>query len=201
MASSFPRLGVQSLLAQLVKTGVYSKAFGTPPPTRGSNFGEFEVEVNTRLNTGADDTERLSYLGTPVFTDLWLKENDSDAGLRIDTVLMDISQQRNIVTTAIQGRNGTVKEYISDGDYQITVRGILVEPSPYDYPAEQVRELLRLCRVQAAVQAVSPFLQLFQIYDVVITDYQLPQLEGYQNMQPFELTCISDTPIELIEDA
>jgi CheY-like chemotaxis protein len=201
MASSFPRFGVQSLLAQLVKTGVYSKAFGTPPPTRGSNFGEFEVEVNTRLNTGADDTERLSYLGTPVFTDLWLKENDSDAGLRIDTVLMDISQQRNIVTTAIQGRNGTVKEYISDGDYQITVRGILVEPSAYDYPAEQVRELLRLCRVQAAVQAVSPFLQLFQIYDVVITDYQLPQLEGYQNMQPFELTCISDTPIELIEDA
>lgn len=194
-------MGAQSLLTQLVRQGVYSKAFGTPLPTRGSDFAEYEVEVNTRLNTGADDTERLSVLGTPVFTDLWLKENDSDAGLRIDTVLMDISQQRNIVTTAIQGRNGTVKEYISDGDYQITVRGILVEAGPYDYPAEQVRELLRLCRVQAAVQAVSPFLQLFQIYDVVITDYRLPQLEGYQNLQPFELTCISDTPIELIEDA
>lgn len=194
-------MGAQSLLTQLVRQGVYSKAFGTPLPTRGSDFAEYEVEVNTRLNTGADDTERLSVLGTPVFTDLWLKENDSDAGLRIDTVLMDINQQRNIVTTAIQGRNGTVKEYISDGDYQITVRGILVEAGPYDYPAEQVRELLRLCRVQAAVQAVSPFLQLFQIYDVVITDYRLPQLEGYQNLQPFELTCISDTPIELIEDA
>jgi hypothetical protein len=94
-----------------------------------------------------------------------------------------------------------VKEYVSDGDYQITVRGFLVENSPYDYPAEQVRELLRLCRVQAAIQAVSPFLQLFQVYDVVITDYRLPQLEGFQNMQPFELVCISDTPIELIEDA
>jgi hypothetical protein len=201
MASSFPRLGVQSTLVQLARAGLYSKAFGTPLPTRGGDYEQYEVEVNTRLNTGADDTERLSLLGTPVFSDLWLKENDSDAGLRIDTVLFDVNQTRNIVTTAIQGRNGTVKEYVSDGDYQITVRGFLVENSPYDYPAEQVRELLRLCRVQAAIQAVSPFLQLFQVYDVVITDYRLPQLEGFQNMQPFELVCISDTPIELIEDA
>lgn len=201
MASSFPVLGTQGFIVELVRAGLYNQAFGAPMPTRGSDFAGYEVEVNTRFNTGADDTERISYLGTPIFTDLWLKQDDSDTGLRIDTVLMDISQQRNIVTTAVQGRNGTVKEYISDGDYQVTIRGILVEPEPYDYPAEQVRELLRLCRIQAAVQAVSPFLQLFQIYDLVVTDYRLPQIEGYQNMQPFEMTCISDTPIELIENA
>lgn len=201
MASAFPRYNAQSLLAQLTKAGVYSKAFGTPLPTRGGDFGQYEVVVNTRLNTGADDSARLSMLGTPVFSDLWLKENDTDPGLIIDTVLFDVNQTRNIVTTAIQGRDGTVKEYVSDGDYQITVRGFLVEAGPYDYPTAQVRELLRLCKVKAAIQVISPFLQLFQVYDAVITDYRLPQLEGFQNMQPFELTCISDVPLELIEDA
>ena len=38
---------------------------------------------------------------------------------------MEISNTRNIVKTDIQGRDGSVKEFINNGDYQISIKGIL----------------------------------------------------------------------------
>lgn len=203
MAAQYPNRVEQTLRAfglRLLRAGAYALVRGDELPPDGADFPDVEITSTGRLNTGADDEERLSYLGTPVFCDLLLKENDDDDGLLIDTVLFDVQQSRNIVTTAIQGRNGTVKEYISDGDYQVNIRGLLVEQTKGVYPTDQVQEMVRLLRLQQPVQAVSPFLQLFDIYDLVVQDWRMPQLEGFQNMQPFELVCISDTPIELIED-
>jgi hypothetical protein len=154
----------------------------------------------TRLNTGGLDQEVTSYLGTPVFADLTLKADENDAGLNIQTVLFEVDQQRNIVTTTVQGRNGTVKEYISDGDYAVSLRGLLVDPDPYTYPAQQMQELMDRLRLPQSLVAVSGFLQLFQIYNLVITGYRFFQIEGFQNVQAFELQCISDTPVELIEE-
>ena len=78
-----------------------------------------------------------SYLGTPVFSNLDFiggsyknlqGEQIEYEDLRIDTVLFDVSQQKNVVTTEIQGRNGTIKEYISDGDFAINISGLIVQP-------------------------------------------------------------------------
>jgi len=206
MAANFQQ--VQQLLTayglQTLRAKIYAaQAAGRPGlPTKGGDYPDAEVlDLTTRLDTGSDDAQRLSYLGTPVFSDLILMENEQDQSpLQIDTVLFDVAMRRNIVTTAIQGRNGTVKEYISDGDYDVTIRGMLVEQSAYAYPADQVRELMRLVQLPQAIIAVSPFLQLFRIFELVVMDYRLSQREGFQNTQLFELNCVSDVPIELIEE-
>jgi hypothetical protein len=154
-----------------------------------------------------------SYLGTPIFSWLTLhveptslkgsfSSNDISkaAGLlvKIDTALFDVSMSRNIITTPIQGRNGTVKEYVSDGDYQINIKGTLVSKNPNLYPELEVVNLVKLCKQPQEIGVVSPYLNsVFGIFHLVIQSYSFPMTEGYQNLQHFDLNCISDRSVEL----
>ena len=158
-----------------------------------------------------------SKLGTSVFSDLSISkveyldpqntnktfrtrgvgdENESNP-LRVDTVLFQVNQTKNIITTAIQGRNGTVKEFISDGDYAISIRGVLTGNNG-EYPKEAVSILYQLLKAPTALDVNSWFLSQFGIYQMVVTDYSFPQNEAMLNTQAFEITAISELPVELM---
>ena len=79
-----------------------------------------------------------SILGTPVYDNLILgtliKENrylnllgetESFAGLKLNQVLITPTATNNIVTKPIQGKNGTIKQYISRGDVSLSIRGTI----------------------------------------------------------------------------
>ncbi len=138
-----------------------------------------------------------SLLGTPVFSFIELKTKTNTSSIRIDTVLIDIAMRKNIIRTAIAGRNGTVKEYISDDDYEITLRGMLTSAVAEQYPEEEVNTLIDLLKLQEPLEVVSEYIQLFGIYDMVVDSYRFPQREGFQNIQLFEIKAYSDEPIEL----
>lgn len=167
-----------------------------------------------------------SYLGTLVYDELIIESGsflDSGItgpptpyeGLKMHSVLVEVNQSKNIVTTSLQGRNGTVKEYIADGDYSIIITGVIIGVNTGDltndvagatiedlgnfYPEVDVARLAAICRVSAPIILTSEFLQFWGISDCVITSYNIPQREGTRNMQPFQLTLLSDTPIELNE--
>lgn len=157
-----------------------------------ANFGqavftnlEFESGNYQDLNTG----EVISYLDT-----------------RLDTVLMSVSMSKNIVKTNIQGKSGTVKEYASDGDFEIDVRGVLVGDGQNVYPSDEVEALIRLLTVPETLTVTSDFLLRFGVISpfgvegitqVVIESFSFPQREGFHNAQLFQFKMISDTPIEL----
>lgn len=123
--------------------------------------------------------------------------------LRIDSVLIEVSQTKNIIKTPIQGRNGTVKEYISDGDYLINIRGVINNNPRQNqkvYPKSYVQDLINLCKAQRSLVVTSKFLnQIFEINDIVIENYSIPQVEGVRNQQPFSISAVSDVPIDLEE--
>jgi hypothetical protein len=167
----------------------------------------FKVDIPT-----PDLKDRTSYLGTPVYSNLEIKPFNYETlegeqisilnGIIIDTVLISISQTKNIVTTPIQGRNGTVKEYVSDGDYQISIEGAIVSPTN-NYPESEVAELIQICKAPISIPAdsiVSEFLSWFGIHSFVIESFDFPQVEGVRNMQRFNISAISDDPIELQKD-
>ena len=153
--------------------------------------------------------------GLPVFTSLEFEENtfqDFDGqvvnvqSLRIDTALMTVTMTKNIVTTAIQGRNGTVKEYASDGDFQIDVKGVLTGRGHNEYPEFETELLIRHLTVPTTIKVTSEFLSHFGsisrfgiegISEVVVESFDFPQSEGFHNVQLFHIKMISDTPIEL----
>lgn len=147
---------------------------------------------------GSDEPNGISALGTPVFSNLTLRlPSDSQKVLRMDTVLMTVSMTKNIVKTSIQGRNGTFKEYVSDGDYAVSIRGILTTNNGNQYPKADTQMLYDLLAANDPLSAISDFLSLYGVKNLVVESFNIPQVEGFYNTQPFEITCSSDTPLEL----
>jgi len=162
------------------------------------------------------ESSTLSALGTEVFTNLAFQDGSyipldggqpiNYSGLRLDSVLMTVSQAKNVVTTPIQGKSGTFKEYVSDGDFEIQVSGLIVSEDD-SYPEFEVESLMSLFSVPDSLQITSEFLNHFGVIsptglsgidEVVIVDFNFPQQEGFRNQQLFSCKMISDTPIELI---
>jgi len=159
-----------------------------------------------------DKKSSVSYFGTPVFSNLKIKPfnyEDLDGkkisinnGITINSVLITITQTKNIVTTPIQGRNGTEKEYISDGDFQIEIEGKIVSESN-NYPETDVNELIEICKAPVPIPSgslISEYLNWFGIHSLVIESYSFPQTEGTRNEQEFSISAISDIPIEFETD-
>lgn len=200
MASNF-RLVLGAFGINKLRTVIYKSQLGEDAPARSSSFEEFEdVQPPTNLNTGVDDGNVSNWMGLPVFCDIQFPLSDGKT-LILDTVLMTVNQQKNIVRTTIQGRPGTIKEYVSDGDYDVSIKGALVSPQTSDYPEQIVRELHEVLSRSESIDIVCDYLRLFDIHRLTITAFNFPQQVGYQNMQLFEITALSDTDENLIEDA
>lgn len=164
-------------------------------PSLGTGGANYEVADITEQ---VDEANAISVLGTPVFSNLVLQSQDASVILRIDAVLMTVSMTKNIVKTKVQGQNGTFKEYVSDGDYKVGIKGVLASTNPQVYPRNQVQRLKALCDLAEPIEASSDFLDLFGVHNLVIERYQFPQKEGFYNMQGFSLSCVSDEPLELL---
>ena len=189
-------LGLQGL-----KPLVYRRALEQQSPAKAANdYPEQRATTVGDINGTSVEETRKSYLGTPVFSDLNFPGPEEGDDVILETVLIDVSQRKNIVTTPVAGRNGTVKEYISDGDYEVRIRGVLVTPGTSAYPYDQVRALHDRLRQPEALDIICDYLRFFDIYKLVVTEFNFPQNEGFQNVQAYEITCISDLPEELIEE-
>lgn len=147
-----------------------------------------------------------SALGTPVVIDLTFKSvtytdfarnrQVTTDEVRLQTVLCTISRPSIIVKTQIQGRNGTVKEYISKEDFAVTINGIISGDNG-QYPETEALAVQRLCEAPVAIPVVSRFLNGMGIYNIVVEDYSMPQTAGGISRQEFTINSISDEPLEL----
>ena len=175
-------------------------------------FEDNQIEVRSDVDfvfpdaLEGDPEVARSYLGTPVLSNIVFRPGSYERngqvinfdGLTINTVLITANQSKNIVTTPVNGRNGTVKEYISDGDYVITLNGAIVNETGGDaYPRDDVQRLIELLKVPEALQFTAEFLDLLGSFDLVVTGYDIPQTQGQRNLQLFTINCLSDNPIEL----
>lgn len=100
--------------------------------------------------------------------------------------LISVNMEKNIVTTPLQGRDGTIKEYISDGDYNINVEaGISRSELNYndnlemnvdgkmDYPSDELKILQNFLNAKQNIGVQSKFLDLFGITSAVIKSYSI----------------------------
>ncbi|MEG3973465.1 DUF6046 domain-containing protein, partial [Microcoleus sp. herbarium8] len=144
--------------------------------------------------TGSD------YNGVPTLTSLALEYKNKRVELL--ECIVTINQEKNIVTTPMQGRDGTIKEYISDGDYAITIDAAVNSYNEADfenskaYPKEKLDELIRFFKVKDGLEIQSDFLTLFGIHSAVIKTYGMVQ-ETHSNRQSFQIQMLSDTPYEI----
>ena len=101
--------------------------------------------------------------------------------------LISLNMEKNIVTTALQGRNGTIKEYISDGDYNITI-----DAGISNYTIDQEGEH----NIDYPIEVQSDFLEIFGIKSAVVKSFDLQQ-ETHSNRQSINIQMLSDEPYEI----
>ena len=78
--------------------------------------------------------DKIGMFGTPVWDTVTLvmpayTTDNGDAvqsvRLQLEIALIEVNNIRNIVETSVAGRDGTIKEYMSNGDDIVKIRGIL----------------------------------------------------------------------------
>lgn len=171
------------------------------PPPLGPKDQAQAVPAGPELH----GTAGLGLLGLPAFCRLTFQPIRTNAGLFEGMDLIDpivsVGQPQTIITTTITGRAGTVKEYIGQGDFAITIRGILASDpfseSRFEYPLSQVQQMVQMAGLGVALPCSGWLLDVYGIKSVVIQNATYPELPGFTNLQAYELQCLSDEPIEL----
>ena len=152
-----------------------------------------------------DKEVAISKLGTAVFSNItFLADSYTDnydkettfKDMTFDTVIMTVNQSKNIVTTQIQGRNGTVKEYIGDGDYNITIN-IIITGTNNHYPISEVRDFKLILNANKSLKIASKYLDTLDISNIVIKDYEFAQEVGGYSYQKISISALSDKAQEI----
>ena len=157
-----------------------------------------------------------SFLGTPVVINLEIEGasytkdgvNYSFPDMKFDSVLVNLQQTKNIIKTPVQGLNGTIKEYISDGDWSVNIKGVIIGQNgvyPLDNSIQASDINANVTNLKTALGMNQPLVVkswllngVFGIYTIVVENQTWPQSEGSIATQLFEISAMSDKPTELL---
>ncbi len=146
-----------------------------------------------------------SALGSPVLIDLTfhgqtyqneLGQTFTFPDITLETVLLNMGQTKNIVKTQVQGRRGTVKQYISLGDYILTINAIICGNNGV-YPRSDVQSMITMLECPNPITITSWYLNMFLISSIVIDEYDCNQDEGQYSRQAISITACSDYEVNL----
>lgn len=147
----------------------------------------------------------ISVLNTPVYSDInFLPKTYTDnAGRQVTTkgqvyeaVLITVSQAKKIIRTEIQGRDGTVPEYVGMDDYQVVVNGIITKPNGV-HPVDEIADLKKMLDAPVAIDVACFYLQNLGIQSLIVLDYTFEQQAGGYSYQTFSITFSSFIPQQL----
>lgn len=176
------------------KPAVVQAGFVQPDETRPAKMagmGGIPVFVDVLL-TGPSGNAN-----TPdTYYDYTLKKNVEIPIVQLETVICTMEQPMTIVKTAIQGRNGTVKEYIGMDDAKITLNGVICGTNGV-YPKNDVQVLMNWAKAPTTKGIVSRWLQNLGVTNIVVESISIPQMAGGYSYQAFSINCVSDLPVEL----
>ena len=143
--------------------------------------------------------------GRKYFTTLEFSHNSETYKLPNEP-LISLSSKKRIVETPTVGskRKGTVNEYITTRDYNLTFRGLcLIPDAPDQYPSDQIADVIRLFEINEAVEIVdNRFLELFGIRNVILKELSWDEMEGQQGAQKYTIRAKSEQDFyaDLVED-
>jgi hypothetical protein len=172
-------------MSEFLIRDIFQRSFGYQPEA------EFRIEQAVARRESSD-------LGQPYFdVDDLGREHFMPIRLNgwlIPFGVVSVVPRKNVVSTGMVERTGSVHEIISVNDYSINIKGILLI-NENDYPEDEVRKLHEIFLINAAVELRSAKTDIFLKGEdkVVITEVPLPATPGIQQAQPFEINCLSDT--------
>ena len=111
---------------------------------------------------------------------------------------VQVSSKNNIVLTTVQGRDYTRKEFVSGGDYEISIEGKITSKYPDVYPEAEVAKFLKLMQHKGIIDCSNTILRQFKISQIIVLSYALGVSEC-RNVQPYTMQCVAVEPSEAVE--
>lgn len=189
-------------------TDLYQKAFNVKVVPVRAHYSIQAKASNTLKELRADKVETIieggseliSQLGNKLFMPCELNDEYSLGKFQLpNEPIVEVRGGKRIVKTEIDGMDGTFKELFSLDDYQVTIRGLIVqEDGSNNYPQEAVRTLRDFCELQHEVTINCEITNYFNIAQIVIESWEFPALEGFPGVQPYILNCLSDKDYKLV---
>jgi hypothetical protein len=164
---------------------------------------------NVKVLTGKDLQDKSVAFGTPVFMpitfykvsyyDYLAQKKVSTPEIKVAACIVTVNFQKDIIKTAVQGqrRPGTFKEFINQGDYSVSIDGLLSDDNG-KYPMKKTKWMSHVGIAPVMVEIEHQLLNELGIYYLVIESGGLEPKQGTEDMQPFHFDCVSDQNIELI---
>ena len=109
--------------------------------------------------------------------------------------LMQITGSKNLVLTTIPGGNGTVKELVSQPDYELNIAGRLVHKTNSEMLTE-LENLITLFNSEEALAIDCPYTKSFGISKIAIKDFSPVIKRGYRSVCWFTINALSDNQID-----
>lgn len=113
--------------------------------------------------------------------------------------LVHVSSRNNIILTQVQGRNASRKEFISGGDYEITINGKIVSKYPDVYPEAEVSKFIAMTQHIGVIDCDNTILRQYNISQLIILSHTLAPVEGCRNVQPYTLQAVAVEPSDAVE--
>lgn len=185
-------LGAVSWANYMSKRLVRFKELGGSPDRDGVTMRE----------VGRPITDPALWEGRWVLCPLRLERETGD-GVTLADAVASASREHRIVSTALVGRDGTVKEYINGGDWSVSlVLGLQAESGGVirdEWPGDELRELRRLLEGKETLRVHSEFLDALGIGRLVIKSYAVRQMTE-ANYQAVEVSAVSDEDYEIFSN-
>lgn len=133
------------------------------------------------------------WLGKTTLTRLFFKSKETEKIYEFEEAYVNVTRQKNIVETVVQGRDGTVKEFISNNDFSLDIEVAYSVENDERYPRDEMVAFHNLLEEKREVGVGSDFLNIFGIVEVVIKGYSVPQ-QTFSNRQKISIQAVSDKP-------
>lgn len=158
--------------------------------------------------------DELSYLGTPIFqpiTFLGGQYQQLGIGAKAGQVVMDdyvswrlpetataeFRRAKEVEKSRPNAAFGSTKEMWAFNDWEVTIRGFIIDSQPNFFPQGQLREMLRWEKIADSIEVAGDMLTYTGITRLLIESFSISKMAGMPNVIPFQMACVSDEPLEL----
>lgn len=167
---------------------------------RNINGGPSKVPVKVEQRMAAAPFSSLN-VTTSTASSYYLEKPVLISDLEIDGIALPpciivVRSKKIIVTTALAGGNQRpVNEIISNDQHEVRIYGRLIDAD--GFPVLQLQQIIDLFEANKELAVNCDYLRLFDIHQIVCREIEYPDMAGTDNVSDFDLTAVSDTPIEL----
>ncbi|MFH6995549.1 DUF6046 domain-containing protein [Flavobacterium sp. FlaQc-48] len=161
----------------------------------GLNYNESESKDFIIDKTGGEFNLRVF---APLVFEPLVKNDLNLPSLRVDAVTVNLNRSKTIKKESVDGRDSTIKEHITNGDFNIGIEGLIASETGDEYPKEKLFLLKQFLNAPYALRVTHAILNRFGIYELVVDSYSIPSISGTKNIQKFTANATSDETVELI---